>query len=124
MTESEQREADVQHVFERVCNCPPGMACRHRELMPRGALVRGFPSLSLMSKPITPALPRLRFFPGPPGQGKWRCRVELHDIVRRKGVAQLTVQDYGANRAEGWGNTKERAYRAWECKWRECMEKP
>jgi hypothetical protein len=62
MTESKHSETDVQHVFERVCNCPPGMACRHRE-PPKGRR-REFPSLSLMSKPITPAPPRLRFFPG------------------------------------------------------------
>lgn len=79
-----------------------------------------FPSLGLMSNPITPANPRLRFFPGTAtGYGaKWRCRVELSDIVKIKGIAGLTISDYAAPGAEGWGDTKERAYQAWKSKWR------
>lgn len=105
----EQSRTGVQHPF-------PGVP-RKRE---------AFPSLSLMSKPITPALPRLRFFPDCDvrlGNGKWRCRVELADIARKHPtLMELTPEQYRANGPEGWGNTKERAYEAWKSKWRACME--
>ena len=85
-----------------------------------------FPSLGLMTKPLTPAPPRLKEFPGNSLSGaKWRCRVELGDIVRRKGVGALTMRDYSAQSAEGWGDTKERAYNAWKCRWKaQFEEKP
>lgn len=87
-----------------------------------------FPSLGLMSKPITPAPPRLRFFPNSDmrlGKGKWRCRVETADITRHRRItcAGLTTDHYAATFPEGWGDTKERAYQAWKSKWRACMEK-
>lgn len=123
MTESEHTRADVQHMFTL-----EGAPCvRDDRKPPFGGPRRDpFPSLSLMTRPITPAPPRLRFFPDANwGRGSWRCRVDAADIVRHRHItaAGLTSDHYRATGPEGWGNTKERAYNAWKSKWRECMEK-
>lgn len=106
-----------------VCSWQQQAGTRVQQVLP-AVRREAFPSLSLMSKPITPALPRLRWFPNyaNSGNGRWRCRVEVSDIARRKGVACLSIADYHAPNSEGWGDTKERAYRAWESKWRSLNE--
>lgn len=82
-----------------------------------------FPSLSLMSRPITPAPPRLRPFHGIHGM-TWRCRVEAQDICRHRHITPsgLTCAHYDASIAEGWGDTTDRAYTAWKSKWRALNE--
>lgn len=83
-----------------------------------------FPSLSLMTKPVTPALPRLTPFTDTDlrlGRVQWRCRVELKDIMRRRAHGP-SLSDYAAPSAEGWGSTPERAYNAWKSKWRALFE--
>lgn len=82
-----------------------------------------FPSLSMMSRPITPAPPRLRPFPGIHGM-TWRCRVDLADICRHKRItpSRLKREHYDACLATGWGDTEERAYNAWKSSWRSLNE--
>lgn len=63
--------------------------------------------------------PRIRYL----GGGKWRCRVELSALIAIKGVGQLTMFDYAAPGAEGWGDRPERAYAAWDGRWRALFEK-
>lgn len=105
--------------------CDKGERCAaYPQGKPGVRQVDPFPSLSLMTRPVTPAPPRLTPFPDSGmrlGNTQWRCRVELKDIMRRRAHGP-SLSDYAAPSAEGWGSTPERAYNAWKSKWRALFE--